>query len=474
MRYIVLMSFIWLSQLSGAQTLVSGGIFANTTWSLANSPYVLTGPIVVFPGNTLTLEPGVVVKVQFKGFNTGLMSYIELRGSMQANGTLAAPIKFEAELPSTDYTWRGIEIKSKQGGTFTGSNFELNNTLYGISSDKIYYDTVTFNQCTFKHNNFGISLAGAIKLSNCTFINNGAAMASMTTFGGVDVSNCNFQNNGVCFTTLSNPINVRNSQFVGGRAAIMQCTGKVENCTFQQNESAIEYCYGLELKNCILQQNGIAILGANQSTIENNVIIANNLGLEISGPCVVTNNDINANQVGVKISGAFEPGQTIQNFNNNRLCYNTQYNVENGSDMNLGLETNCFCLQDSATIEAFIYDGYDDFTRGLINFATYDTTCTTLLTAYKKVQINTSVSQVEDASAILVYPNPANNLLTIEFLDKPNSAMLLQVFDVTGRLKLEASSNGLGFIQIDVSPLQNGVYWLKANDGSFAKCFMKN
>jgi hypothetical protein len=254
----------------------------------------------------------------------------------------------------------------------------------------------------------------------------------------------------------------------------MQCTGKVENCTFQQNESAIEYCYGLELKNCILQQNGIAILGANQSTIENNVIIANNLGLEISGPCVVTNNDINANQVGVKISGAFEPGQTIQNFNNNRLCYNTQYNVENGSDMNLGLETNCFCLQDSATIEAFIYDGYDDFTRGLINFATYDTTCTTLLTAYKKVQINTSVSQVEDASAILVYPNPANNLLTIEFLDKPNSAMVLQVFDLTGRLKLEASSNGLGFIQIDVSPLQNGVYWLKANEGSFAKCFMKN
>ena len=104
MRYLILFSFLCVAQIVGAQTLVSGGIFANTTWTLANSPYVLTGPIVVFPGNTLTLEPGVVVKVQFKGFNTGLMSYIELRGAMQANGTAAAPIKFEAELPSNEYT----------------------------------------------------------------------------------------------------------------------------------------------------------------------------------------------------------------------------------------------------------------------------------------------------------------------------------------------------------------------------------
>jgi hypothetical protein len=58
-------------------------------------------------------------------------------------------------------------------------------------------------------------------------------------------------------------------------------------------------------------------------------------------------------------SDLFSPGQTVQNFNNNRLCYNTKYNVENGSDLNLGLEKNCFCLQDSAAIEALIYDGYD-------------------------------------------------------------------------------------------------------------------
>ena len=45
-----------------AQTNVSGGIYANTTWTLANSPYIVTDTVVVFPGVTLTIQPGVTVK----------------------------------------------------------------------------------------------------------------------------------------------------------------------------------------------------------------------------------------------------------------------------------------------------------------------------------------------------------------------------------------------------------------------------
>jgi hypothetical protein len=46
-----------------AQTNVSGGIYQNTTWTAANSPYIVTGSIVVFPGNTLNIQPGVEIKI---------------------------------------------------------------------------------------------------------------------------------------------------------------------------------------------------------------------------------------------------------------------------------------------------------------------------------------------------------------------------------------------------------------------------
>ena len=45
------------------QTNVSGGIFTNTTWTKANSPYIVTGDIALYPGDTLRVEPGVTVKV---------------------------------------------------------------------------------------------------------------------------------------------------------------------------------------------------------------------------------------------------------------------------------------------------------------------------------------------------------------------------------------------------------------------------
>ncbi|MFZ9155370.1 MAG: hypothetical protein ACO22A_03380, partial [Schleiferiaceae bacterium] len=98
-----------------AQTNVQGGIYSNTTWTLANSPYVMTGSIVVFPGKTLTIQPGVVVKVQNPG--PGNMYYLEVRGNLVAQGTKTQPIVFESAVPDTNYTWSGILVKGTQGGS---------------------------------------------------------------------------------------------------------------------------------------------------------------------------------------------------------------------------------------------------------------------------------------------------------------------------------------------------------------------
>jgi hypothetical protein len=47
--------------------------------------------------------------------------------------------------------------------------------------------------------------------------------------------------------------------------------------------------------------------------------------------------------------------------------------------MNYSLFSNCFCDLDSAQIEAYLIDGYDDITKGLINYQIYDSSCTVLL-----------------------------------------------------------------------------------------------
>ncbi len=76
-----------------AQTNVSGGIFTSTTWTLVNSPYIVVDTIVVFPGVTLTIEPGVMVK-----FTND--TRIEIRqAKLIANGTSADSITFTSNTP---------------------------------------------------------------------------------------------------------------------------------------------------------------------------------------------------------------------------------------------------------------------------------------------------------------------------------------------------------------------------------------
>ncbi|MCX6033147.1 MAG: right-handed parallel beta-helix repeat-containing protein [Chloroflexi bacterium] len=73
---------------SAPYTDVCGSINANTTWALAGSPYVMTCDIYIHQGVTLTVEPGVVVKVRDAG------GQISVDGVLAAVGTAAQPIIF--------------------------------------------------------------------------------------------------------------------------------------------------------------------------------------------------------------------------------------------------------------------------------------------------------------------------------------------------------------------------------------------
>jgi hypothetical protein len=318
---------------------------------------------------------------------------------------------------------------------------------------------------------YGHMLTGPLVYNNCSFINNGVVCAANIQFGSATVNNCYFEGNTVCFTTMANGVFLNNSFFTKSDRVIMASPGEIINCNFTENGTGLDNCYGIKVINSNFNNNGIAISGANMAWIENNVIVSNDVGIEISGPSTIINNEINANKVGVVLAGMFEPGSTIPSFTNNRICFNSSYNVENKSDLNLGLEKNCFCSPDSAFIESTIYDGYDNFTRGLINFATYDTSCAILLTTIKKVNITSYVKEIKGSKSIQIYPNPANDFMQLSTSDDTLFDGTFQVYNGLGTIQLELKATKQKQLEVDISNLPTGIYWI--SNGNVSKSFLK-
>jgi hypothetical protein len=79
-------------------TPVSGTIGSDTTWTLDNSPYIITGVVTVSRTATLTVEPGVVIRFQ----RPASFTYrINVRGRLVAVGTAANRITITSDRDPT-------------------------------------------------------------------------------------------------------------------------------------------------------------------------------------------------------------------------------------------------------------------------------------------------------------------------------------------------------------------------------------
>ena len=137
-----LFAVILLSSISftiKAQTNVSGGIYSNITWTKANSPYIVTDTVVVFPGVTLTIEPGVTIKFADA-------TQLEIRqANLISSGTITDSITFTSNSNNPQPgIWSGVYLNS------------CNN--------------ISFNYCNFLYSNYGLPDGGSnANISNSVF-----------------------------------------------------------------------------------------------------------------------------------------------------------------------------------------------------------------------------------------------------------------------------------------------------------------
>jgi hypothetical protein len=103
-------------------TPISSDIVADTTWSSTGSPYLVTVPIRVVPGATLTIEAGVQVT-----FATG--AGLRIEGGLNAQGTQSHQVRMAGV---DGASWQGL-LAAQPAGNLTLQSVTVEHALVGLT-----------------------------------------------------------------------------------------------------------------------------------------------------------------------------------------------------------------------------------------------------------------------------------------------------------------------------------------------------
>ena len=149
---------------------VEGTLAADTTWPQANGPLVLTAPVVVQPGATLTIQPGARIE-----FLQG--ARLVVQGALVAAGTPQAPIRFTSAVRRPDART-----------AFDGEGIAFAKARPGRES--------RVEHCVLEHQRVALACAGGtLVLRHCTFRRSGKAALLATDDATLTVEDCTFENN---------------------------------------------------------------------------------------------------------------------------------------------------------------------------------------------------------------------------------------------------------------------------------------
>jgi len=308
---------------------VSGIISADTVWTKANSPYMLTGNVLVSNGVTLTIEAGAIVNL-----NT---LYIMVNGTLVARGNSADRIIFqpgqyggqiifaESSTGWNEQTRSGSIIENT---FFNGTGITIKGGFPKIANNLIEHEAVTIE-------------GGSPVISNSKFyasqvkVNGGFPIISGNDILGGKTVGFEVQ----YFT----PITVNGGSPVISKNYIHDA-GKNAGIEIKQGNP---YIYGNNISAC--QPN----THANVGVLERNYFDGT---IEI-GNVTVKNNTVNS----IEVQGSSSPLITYNNIVSIRLSPST----------NVDAAYNWWGTTDTAEINRKIWDFNDDFNLGKVNYTPF-------------------------------------------------------------------------------------------------------
>ena len=316
--FLVLTSlFIWQGK-AEADTSVSGSINQDTTWAIYDSPYTVTSSITLFPGFTLTIEPGVEVI-----FSSGVR--LNIRGTLIAEGTEINPIIFRSSAIGSKGSWNGIYLDTNLG-----------------ANASIKYVSITDAQSAISVTCCGNG--GPVNISDSTFSNNVTALGGYAGWDMI-IERCIFEDNTYAVTAADK---------------------EIHDSIFRNNDYGLYQTERVSVYSSVFTGHQIALYGG-RGEVTNCEISENDIGVQANyGGFTLTNNTITNNTEGV-ILGQYDTYSAPVEYNN--IYDNTNYNLKNTGSSDKNVPNNWWGTTEECEIEEQIYDGCDDASVGIVYYS---------------------------------------------------------------------------------------------------------
>jgi hypothetical protein len=312
-----------ISNISGSQggggdpTSVGGIISQNTTWSLADSPYIVVEDVIVYANVCLEIESGVVVR-----FANGTSLIIDGILVAYGNTTHTTIFTSNATAPATS-DWGALNVRI--GGFYLDVSYVK--VEYSTNGIKGLLNS-TLSHSSFYKNNVGLS-GSNITMAFCSFEENALGANVTNAF----ISESQFYNNtkGLQFSGTVVDSNVTRNKSTG-----LSGNGDVENVSVTYN-GGDGITGGSIVRNCLILNNSGSGVGSAQEIHES--LICNNTGNGASANQIY-NSTICNNNGGASARQIYDSticnntgsGAGASEIYNCTICSNSGYGVSLGFD----------------------------------------------------------------------------------------------------------------------------------------------